>query len=352
MSLLLKIITTLMVFMSVSSGQYHNNNFDFSAIDTFWKIHHELKNNREPSQDLWNELFSNPGYKVLTNREYTKEFFIQKFRIAFSPKYSLEYEDKLNDPSEAYYLKHYKNVENKRAELSRQIQKLQKSNLNQRLLNMVMNYLPERNINTYPDVAFVIFANDGRGYNPIVIDLYASIDWDYISFLAHEYHHWYRNSFPKFNFSLVDKSEYVLVEVLSLIEAEGVADQIDKAGWFTKSNPDTRESGYIRAVNNSPEIIKKMNALLEQIVDRRENISEIGSKIKNLVPNGGHPTGFFMAKSIIDALGRNELIKTVGNPFEFVKQYNNAARMQKNCPVFSSKAMKIVAELERKYILH
>ena len=351
MKLPVKVLIVLNLLSSLSFGQFHNTNFDFSSINIFWSIVDELKINKEPSEDLWNKLFSTPGYSVLTISEFSKDFFKEKFRQAFSSRYSAKYLEEMKNPRAAYYLNHYKKVFEKKSELQQQINKLKSSNLNKQVLDIVLNYLPMNSADVYPDVAFIIFANDGRGYNPIVIDLYATIDWDYITFLAHEYHHWYRNRFYAIDYSIIHKEDKPLFEILSQLEAEGIADQIDKKNWFQESSKNRREELYINLVSDSPSIINKMNSILEEISDNRYAIEVLGEKLKSVVPLSGHPTGYFMAKTILDALGRSELIKTVGNPFSFIKQYNNAARIKGSKDIFSSKAIKIIDQLERLYIL-
>lgn len=345
-------IVFVSIFFLTLNGQSHNTNFEFSGMDKFWKIVEVFESNREPDEQMWNELFSTPGYNVLTIKEFQKEFFKNKFRVAYKPEKVNEYENALKNPTDAYYLKHYKEVAKNKSFLKSQINKLMQSSKNKIAANKALNFLPMSSVSDYPPVSFLIFANDGRGNSPIVIDLYATTDWDFIPFLAHEYHHWYRNRIVKINYGRVENVDRIFYETISQLEAEGIADQVDKADWFNnKSKNKKRERNYLISVEDSPRVIKEMNKLLEQISDEKSLKRNNFSRIKQIVPHGGHPTGFYMARMILKQLGKTELVRTVGNPFAFFKTYNNAVKLSGNYDVlFSSKAMKIVSELENKYL--
>ena len=52
-------------------------------------------------------------------------------------------------------------------------------------------YLPDFEVESYPPVAFVLFAPDARGYDTVVLDVFHTIDQrEYLlRFVAHEFHH-------------------------------------------------------------------------------------------------------------------------------------------------------------------
>jgi len=347
-----KNIVFILLLVLTTKGQSHNSNFEFSGMNKFWEIVEIIKSNEVPTEKLWNDLFSTPGYKVLTQSEFKKEFFIKNFTLAFNPNKKAEYERTIKNRSDAYYLEHYRKADENKSFLVSQVNKLKISNKNSIAANKALNFLPMNNVNDFPPVSFVIFANDGRGYSPIVIDLFASTDWDFIPFLAHEYHHWYRNRLVKINYSRVNSEDKVFIETISQLEAEGVADQVDKAEWFlNKRNLGEREKNYIKSVEDSPGILKKIIELLEQISDNVSLKRKNFDIIKEIVPQGGHPTGFYMARMILKQLGRGELVRTVGNPFVFIHTFNNAAKMEGiNEIIFSSRAMRVVSELENNYL--
>ena len=332
-------------------AQFHNSNFEFSGVEYFWNIVDAYQNKGEPSPNEWERLFNSPGYKVLIRSEFTKEFLKTKFEQVCKDYINLN--NVKISARDRYYLTHYKKVLENRQNLQFQINKLKSASYNQQAVNKALNYLPIKQVNEYPQVSFVIFANDGRGYSPIVIDLLATMDWDFVPFLAHEYHHWYRNKLDKVQWHRIESDDRLIMEVLSQLEAEGIADQIDKSQWDGKSvKQGTLERNYIAMVNQSPSVLEKVDKLFSEIASSNDKRVANYTKIKSAIPQGGHPTGFFMATMILKTLGRSELVRTVGNPIRFIKTFNNAARMKgKSGLAFSFEAMKVIEELERKYIL-
>jgi len=80
--------------------------------------------------------------------------------------------------------------------------------------------------------------------------------------------------------------------------------------------------------------------------DRRD----LGGKLRTAVPRSGHPTGYYMAETIVGVLGKDALIRTVSNPFAFFRAYNDAASKKVvGTPLFSKKAMDFLRSLEKRY---
>lgn len=348
------LIFTILAFSSVYGQYYHNSNFDFSAIPKFWHIVDLLSENNEPSESEWNDLFDTPGYKVLTGQEFPKKFFKKNFRLAFKPSLKNELNEKLRKSDrESYYLHYYLKVKNNRKQLEYQLGKLKRRSLNKEALDLTLRYLPMNYVSDFPPVAFVIFENNGRGSSPIVVDLQATLEWDFISFLAHEFHHFYRNKLRKLNFGNVSATDRPLVEAMIKIEAEGIADRVDKKKWFNTSystvSPYAVE--FKREVSRTPQLLNKINGLLEMYAGNSAERKKIGNEILYSIPQKGHPTGYFMATLIEEKLGRNELKKCVGNPFRFFIAYHNAAKLSGNqYPKFSPKVLRLLANMENNYI--
>jgi len=76
----------------------------------------------------------------------------------------------------------------------------------------------------------------------------------------------------------------------------------------------------------------------------------MGAKLKSAVPLSGHPTGYFMAETIVRELGKAALIRTVSNPFAFFALYSEAAwKSIGNAPPLSEKALELLRSLESRY---
>ena len=355
-------ILVLIFFITISGcrireRRIENPNFDFSSMDRFWEIVSILEGDQEPTTEQWDSLFETPGYAVLTKSEFKKEFFIRNFRLTFMPSNAEELEEELRNGRNRF-VKHYVRLKNMKEEIKRQQKWLQTTELMKEALNCAQEYLPEKMIKDYPlpPVSFLIFDMDARGYSPIVVDIIFSIDnGEFLPYLlGHESHHFYRNKILVINPDIINTTNECVIWVLNQIQAEGIADQIDKriiffnGGPFEQSQWSRRYKSYLE---ESPEIIKGIDKLLRKMADSTSNYQKIGCQLYELVPMSGHPTGYYMTNAIIDELGRETLIKEVGNPFAFFRLYNQVAKMKgSNKPSFSEKSMRLINKLEKKYV--
>jgi hypothetical protein len=317
-------------FAGCSDPLPSNPGFDFSAIAPFWTVHDSLAADREPTAEEWAALLNTPGYRALTRTEFTNEFFKSMFRLAFMPSKKGELDTALTDQRQARYLRHYLDVSQRREELEPHLEQLQSNPVVDEIIQRAYEFLPSHDVTGRPEVAFVIFANDGRAYEPIVIDFLASVSWDIDSFLAHEFHHWYRNRLRILDLEKVDDADADLLWTLDQIQSEGIADLIDKRAWILEgaSPPQGAERYaeiYRQNLEATPEILKALDALLLQYSGPPETRAAIGAQIAELIPQSGHPTGFYMAALIRNQLGRESLTKDVGDPFAFVRAFNQAA---------------------------
>jgi len=347
----------LLILLS-SQTQYSqgvNPNFDFTGVDQFWKIVNTLEVNKDPSSSEWNRLFNTPGYNVLTNGEFNRDFFKKYFSLVFMPSQKNELNKALKQRKNIHHLQHYIKVRDNKHLINEQLKKLKRQRFNKNAVNRTLEFLPQRSVNQYPPVSFLIFESNGRGSSPIVVDIAASIEWDFMSFLSHEFHHWYRNRQLKYYYRKIKHDDADIVNTLASIEAEGIADMVDKKDWFTKSSNATSKYArqFINDVGRTPYVIQSMDKILKEIKNNPKDKRVLGRKLRNLLPQKGHTTGYFMASLILEKIGKRELVKCVGNPFEFVKLYNVAAKRTNNrYPMFSDQAMKLIDLLNKEYIKH
>ncbi len=352
----MKVIKIVIIFSFLfycnSFSQNINPNFDYSGVYEFYKIVDILKQNREPTSSKWNRLFQTPGYKVLIKGEFTKDFFKQNFRLVFMPSKKFELNRKLKNKYHLQHLMHYIKVRDNKNKMMRQLENLKSIPYNRKAITRTLKFLPQNRVSVYPPVAFVIFENNGRGSSPIVVDLAASIEWDFVSFLSHEFHHWYRNRQLKFNYNNIRRNDMLLVQAFDHIEAEGIADMVDKRDWFTKASNSVslQARQFINDVSRTPYIIKQMDRILIKAEQYPSSRNRQGNKLLNLLPEKGHTTGYFMASLILEEFGKDKLVSCVGNPFKFIKTYNDAAKISKRYPSLSESAMNVINEYEDKYI--
>ncbi len=352
---MIKLFLAVFIFTNLTFSQSNKFNFEFSGIDQFWKIIAKFEKNQEPSNSDWDKLFNTPGYIILTSGEFTREFFEENFRLVFKPSESKNLELALKSSRNNHHLLHYIKVRDNKEKIREQYKKLKRNKGSKIALSRTLQYLPQRRVKEYPPVSFVIFESNGRGSSPIVVDLAASIEWDFISFLSHEYHHWYRNRQLQINLRKVTSEDRDIVDALSLIEAEGIADMVDKKDWYTK--PSSAVSEYARKflydVQSTPHIITQIDLAFQQMVKDPKDKRYLGRKILNILPQRGHTTGYFMARQILEHFSNKELTKCVGNPFKFVLLYNDAVHKSgSKYPGFSDDTIKIINEMANNYKLY
>lgn len=346
---------------SSNTEKENNKVFDFSGVEQFMNISSILEDDREPSPEEWNKLFNTPGYQVLTEGEFKKEFFVEYFKLVFMPSKSDELEKALRqEEGQAFhtkFLQHYVQAKEMRKEIQQQTNKLktQAPTIIENASNEASKYLPPMEKEDFIPISFVIFANDARGYTPVVIDVLFSIELDDMLhiLLAHELHHYYRNQILAIDRQEVSKEHMDIIWVLDQIHCEGVADQIDKRKLVSSEEGPLHffSDQWEEMVENAPEYINTMDELFNDLANLQKDKNEVGQQMREKLPMSGHPIGFYMTNIIIEQLGKDILIEVTANPFAFFRLYNNAAKIKAdNTPYFSEKTMKIISGLESKYI--
>ena len=325
---------------------------DVSGIEQFWQVVDSLSEDREPSPELWRTLFETPGYSALTRSEFESSFFQENFRLVFMPSLRDSLARVLDEGTNIRYLRHYTQVDERRAELVAFAEGLGRSDLMEEPSRIAAEWLPPPPPDELAPVALVVFGMDARGYDPIVIDLLAARELDLHSFLAHESHHWYRNQRSTIEWDDVAPHDEDLLWTLYQIQGEGIADQIDKRPWIDGGEPvpapfESYSAAYLEALAATPATILGLDSLLAELGAATEpaHRARIGSRFAELVPMSGHPTGYYMARTILEHLGQERLVLDVTNPVGFFRAYDEAAR-ESGAPVLSHEALHGLADLE------
>lgn len=332
-------------------------NIDFSGAERFLALTTTLEKDHEPAPAEWDALFETPGYAVLIQSEFRRSFFMERFRLAFMPSKKQALEKKLAEEKGyiAGFLPHYIKAKEMRQDIEAQIRNLKTMSFVESAVKEALAFLPEFELKEYPPLSFVIFGPDARGYSPVVIDVLYSIEKkDFlIPFIAHEFHHYYRNKL------YVYRQEQDILWVIDQLQGEGIADQINVGKWFhnqqlyPENAKQKRNQSYLEWYAKSPQIIQAMDDLFMQMAEQPEKRGRLGVELRQLIPRSGHPTGFFMANLIIAELGKARLRRSVGNPFAFFTLYREAALKKGDgdgFPPLSEKAIDFIKYLEKKYL--
>jgi hypothetical protein len=151
---------------------------DFSGLRQFLEITAILAAEQEPTAEQWEALFATPGYAVLIEREFQRDFFIERFRLAFMPSQAEALKERMAKETGllAKILPHYLRVKAMRPEIERWMAGAESADLYREAVEKARALLPPGAAEGWPSVAFVIFAPDARGYDPVVLDAMFCMD--------------------------------------------------------------------------------------------------------------------------------------------------------------------------------
>ena len=333
---------------------------DFSAVARFWAIADTLGADREPSEAEWQAMFSTRAYRYLVEVNRRERVFRTFLPLAFMPSRQDARDRALADGSyeSRTYLAHFVEARAHRLALQAFEARLRREEVLDRAIVRAAALLPTgvTDAVTPPPVSFAIFEPDAFGSADfgIVVDLLFATHVNVVNVIAHEAHHYYvGNAFPLRALDS-ERDDYALVHAINHLRLEGVADQIDKTDFLAaaagRADQQEMRSRYRRFYAESPARLRQIDALIAAVDADPAAMKSNGQKVWDLLPNGGHPQGSFMATQIDRALGRDALIAAGTNPFEFVRAYNRAAARlddPQNVPLFSPATLGVIDALER-----
>lgn len=331
--------------------------FDFSAIDRLWDIVSALEKDQEPLETAWEALVRTPGYAALVSHEryYNLDFLKRNLRLVFKPSLSSELEKESQNRS----VRHFIELKEKKAALQKFQAQMQAATALTEALDLLKRRLPEGSIERLdaPPSAFIVFDKDARGgYGLLLFDLIYVLELGELfkPLYAHEAFHYYRDKLATFSEGDILLVHQGILLALDMIQNEGLADLIDKPTSIFEGGPRADSSyalEYRKNMAESPRILGTLDELLCRLADIPGAQDEgIGWEMFGAIPQSGHPTGFFMAKAVLEKIGEEDLIRTFNNPFAFFYLYNAAAAKDPTLPRVSNKAIALLFELESKYL--
>jgi hypothetical protein len=321
---------------------------DFSGMEAFWSIAEDLRRDEQPTDEAWGRLLGSPGYRALTVSEFELEFFRDAFTLALAPSREADRAE-LEGGRLARIVRHVQRASELEPKLRAWADELGKGRVEE-VVAPALALVPEEWRDASPTIAFVIFDFDARGYDPIVVDLLASMELDLGPFLAHESHHWIRNRHLAFDSRFAAHHDEALLWVLNQLQAEGIADRIDKKRLLDgeADPPKARASYYASYLANleaAPEHIRRLDELIVELGKGSDLPADFADTLRQSVPQSGHPTGYFMAARIVESAGEPALVASCGNPFTFVELYQRFALADPSlAPPFSDEALAVIRQ--------
>jgi hypothetical protein len=378
----IRIFLTAWIILGISaiSGQEAgtvNPGFDFSGIEKFWRIVDILEKDREPAESHWDDLFETPGYAALLRREFSRKYFQDIIRAVFMPSKASSAVSIIRAYKEAggflsWYtpgvIQGYRKAKKDRTWIEARVQELKTYPYLEKAAEIALRYLPENEVETYPEVDFIIFS-DSRGYTPMIIGISGNDEpgaaeleclarqgldrrAPFLLLLAHEAFHLYRNQKLEFSAPPSESPDAPVIWVLDQIENEGIGDLINcKKLYFGEGCLAHTEEGLKLHEQQAaqPAVLRIMDAVFKEMARDPRAARQLGATLRGVVPLSGHPTGFFMADVIEKQIGRQALVRVARNPFKFFELYNEAAEKNGMSPVFSDETLSYIRQLEAKY---
>jgi len=325
---------------------------DTSGVRAFWPVMEALQGDREPSEEQWRRLFETPGYAKLQEAPLQTNF-----RLAYMPSKAEELQTEIRRADyRSRVLLYLGRVQKERDHIERFLDSFDAGHVIGVALQKCAVYLPKgaTERRPLPMLAFVIFEPDGHVDGDVVIfdALYAIDRGDgFEDLLAHEFHHYYVPT--KLHMPERNSANYYIVHAAQQMQMEGIADLIDKKTYPIHS--DASRQWYVEEYNaayaDSPKTLLRMDEVLSNKGGSAASVEDDEKRFWESLTFAGHPTGFYMANLILRRLGKQALIASETDPFEFFRLYNQAAkRCGAQCYVLSEAGMAGLRVRELKYV--
>ncbi|MBF8455613.1 hypothetical protein IV494_00325 [Kaistella sp. G5-32] len=357
--LFFSITTLLLTFSTFARAQ----TFHTEALDAYWKMIERLKKGDSLSKETWNKFLDLEANKIYVKNQGFDKNYLERLRKSVEVVYMPQNAEILKkrveaiekDPS-TYWLTYkvyvYKKYEKELKEFQATVgtpQYLATSYKN------TFGWLPKRLQIKEPKINIYLLGieNDAiAGNSGLVLTLWNLYNADKIQpggLLGHEMHHYLRKSFGYQN---VAKEDEGLLYFLNVVLNEGSADLIEKPTNIAH-NDEIPYGLQIRdfLLPQADSIVQVANRNIEEMQASGGKTFKTEKDYRNLVKwTSGHNPGYFMADIIVRNGYRNQLLKNIQNPFQFIQIYNKAAKKDsKNPPLFSDRSINYIQMFEKKY---
>jgi hypothetical protein len=315
---------------------------DFSGIEQFWSIAGRLQQNIEPAAAAWDSLFATPGYAALQQREKRRAALTLGIRAALEPSLADMRDSILATNSwTARVIRHIRTLPERRNTLEQYRSQLSRMKLLVQAAERAQALMPrESRACGQPDVAFVFFLPDGRGYpNMIVADLANIYDTgDAVPFFAHELTHFYYACRARVHpLRPATPGDSAVLTLLTKLFEESVADQHDKASYLANSaaafaaRPMPAEwrdymTQYRAHFAGAADALRAFDvALGAAAADSDGRVAAVADSLQSKLPLEGRPLGFFITQSIRVSQGERALQACIGDPVAWIEAYQRGA---------------------------
>ena len=323
------------------------------AVTRYWQITDALRQNQPLTDQAWQDFLELPGNKLYVHGIFTPEMlarYRQAIEAVYMPRYDSLRRAKLQ--AKVWYFVLVNDYKEREPAYRRYVASLTQGStaLDQMYQYAYAQLRPElhtrvANLKIY----YEALGNDATSLEEgMFYSLRAVFDANEVKPGILEAHELYHQLQPGLHPATVVPDDQGLLQILTSMQNEGIADQIDKAPTLALPG-DPHDIGEWALVP-APAFIHRMDSAVQ--ARARGGAAATGRWYRQL-SNGsnGHVPGFFMSSAIVRNGFGKQLIAQAGNPFAFVFLYQKAVKKDKQpLPRFSETSIRYLKELERKYV--
>ena len=327
---------------------------DFSAVDAFWGAVDTLSRDVALSDAQWHALRGTAGNRLLP------AFYLSDMRdlldLSFRPSRQAERDSMAGaaPTNRAIGVRHFLRIASLRPSLARYRDTLNVAALVPDARRAAATMLPAgaTEDGDAPLVAFAVFAPDGfAGDSGIVADLSIAFESDVRLFLAHELHHVYLTRLRDPVSGSGPVSEVRLAVHLANLRNEGIADLVDKPYPLTNMAPSMAwyTTRYNAEYARGAETVARLDSLLRSVADDSTTREAVVKRVPEVLVFNGHPAGAYIARTILESLGKDRLMEAVTNPAAFLRLFAEAETKRGRPNPWSPASLGLIARLESRY---
>lgn len=356
---------SIILFLLTFSNYLNAQNLDIESATKFWRVVDIVKTDNLVSNELWteyrNEKANNLWFGMAKNLDKNYEqFYRNAIEIVFRPSSKSQLDSILKLPKDGprnlqniFVIGMYENYFLKEKEIRAFYKRVSEGEYLDTIYNIALTMLPKNfkqptekleDLNIY---IHGIESGANATRHGIIFSMAGLYNFEKKHFGilgAHELHHILRVSNIK---DSIQNNHQFAIDIMESCLNEGSADILNNLPVF--GLPEFTDLKTI-TLKNSEEKIKTIDRwFAERFADISKTRSE--EEIATLFDYlGGHNPGYFMAHTIVANGFRDNLRETVDNPFHFFLLYQKSAKRDKsNPPIFSSKTIKFIKQLEQLY---
>jgi hypothetical protein len=332
-------------------------------VDGFFAMKSKIVSGEKIIQKDWDSLFNTKGYSISATSSMRKNIVKEMMLTAFDKNLKEKRDSILNIPVEQNLknvymllsqmtLANYMDYSENEAKIKKFKNEYDFSAIPKLSAERLKSFLidPVDSLIKVPVINFLCYEPDAQSKaKGIVCDfnLFSKESAkERINFIAHETFHKYRRNFADRRFI----NSHAVLRQIDRIQDEGIADLIDKKENLresveNKGIPEPFVKKYLEAYENTPQILKKFDGIINSYLNKEIDGEQLESKVDNYFLSGGHPNGYYMSRMIVRAGLKNEMLTKFYSPVDFIKIYNKAARIE-NGYVFSDSFINYLESLK------